>query len=487
MQPAARDATPSRPSTKAHQSDNTPPLIAHLRALRALLAVVSHGSTVAAAQAIHLSQPAITRAINRLEEVCAQPLFLRTSRGMQATAQGRQLARRAGLLFAHLKTGAQEAIALATSSDTRPRPHAVDRFPQSVSSSQIRALIAVAACGSETQAALQLGISQPAVYAALQELEHLLAVSLFYKLPSGTRLTPPGEALLLRAKQAVAELRGMASDIAAWHGETRGRIVIGVLPLSVPIFLPRVTQTLMTRYPAVQLSIIDGTYENLMQRLLSAEIDAIAGALRKQLPHAEVLQHDLFDDELVIIASRDHPCLQRSQLSLQDLLQWSWVTPLPDTPADRVMRAIFAQAGLPSPSPRLSVGSPLMTLALVLQSGLLAITSRGQVLLDDHGGAIRIVPLDLPSSARQIGITTRATTVPTPDLQAFIEICKESVADLTELALDLPGSSPHRCEPAALIGADDLRRTPSLEGHQDERTFRSGLEPIAIRSVSGES
>lgn len=417
----------------APAQDDAPALMPHLRALRALLAVAEQRSTTAAAQAIHLSQPAITRAIRRLEAACALPLFERTTRGMQPTRQGLPLAQRAGLLLGHLKTGAREAMALDGS--VHAAPHAADRFAHGISPSQIRALLAVAACGSESQAAARLGVSQPAVYAALQELGRLLSTGLFYKLPTGTRLTPPGEALLLRVKQAVAELRGMDADMALWHGQTRGRLVLGVLPLSAPIFLPRALQSLTARFPAVQVKIVDGAYESLMQQLLSADIDAIVGALRQASPPPEVQQRALFDDDLSIVAHREHPCFQRARLELADLLRWPWVAPLPHTPADRIWRGIFARGGLPAPEAQLCAGSPAMTLALVLQSGLLALASRGEVLLDAHGGALRIVPVELSQTTRSIGIATRASTVPPPDLRAFIECCREAA-----LALGLPGA-----------------------------------------------
>lgn len=401
-------------------------LLPHLRALRALQAVAARGSTVAAAQAVHLSQPAITRSIRRLEQACGQPLFIRTTRGMRPTDLGQQLARRAGVLLERLETGAREAMAQGAS--LRARPHAAPRFANAVTASQIRALIAVAACGSELRASAQLGISQPAVYAALQELEQLLEIGLFYKQPSGTRLTPPGEALLLRVKQAVAELRGMAGDMAAWLGQTRGHVTVGVLPLSAPIFLPRALQLLMQQYPEVQVKIVDGAYADLMRQLLSADIDAIVGALRQEPPSAEVQQHALFDDDLVIVAHRDHPCFQCPALQPADLLRWPWVAPLPHTPADRIWRGIFAASGLPAPSDRLCAGSPIMTQALALQSGLLALASRGDALLQRHGGALRIVLDGLPGTTRRIGIATRATTVPSPELQAFIDCCRKAAA-----------------------------------------------------------
>ncbi len=73
--------------------------------LRALLRVVETGSIRAAARALQLSQPAVTKAIRELEAEVDAPLVLRSSRGVELTESGRQLAMRARL--------AQEQLALA--------------------------------------------------------------------------------------------------------------------------------------------------------------------------------------------------------------------------------------------------------------------------------------------------------------------------------------------------------------------------------------
>ncbi|MDZ5461747.1 helix-turn-helix domain-containing protein, partial [Azohydromonas lata] len=65
-----------------------PPLAERLKALFALRAVARHGSTVRAAEAIHLSQPAVARAVAELERAAQVPLFVRTARGMVPTPAG---------------------------------------------------------------------------------------------------------------------------------------------------------------------------------------------------------------------------------------------------------------------------------------------------------------------------------------------------------------------------------------------------------------
>ncbi|WP_246483401.1 LysR family transcriptional regulator [Paenacidovorax monticola] len=414
------------PSTSPRQALGAlgmPPLTERLKSLRALQAVATHGSTAQAAQAMHTSQPAVTRSIQELEKFCGLDLFSRATRGMAPTPIGALLAKRTETLFLHLSHGATEAIAAAPPA-TR-RPPAMQRFASTVSPSGLRSLVAIAAAGSEGAAAALLGVTQPAVHAALQSLEQSLGVHLFHKLATGTQLAPAGEALLRRAKLALAEIRAMEGDLAAWRGEVRGRIVVGVLPLSVSSFLTSALEALLRRHPNIQVQVVDGTYESLVQQLLSADVDAIAGALRNDAPAEDIRQHHLFDDDLVIVARAGHPCLAGAAPSLRDLLHWEWVMPLPDTPADLVLRQLFRAQGLEPPARSVRASSPMLTQAFVMQAGRLALGSRVQA--ESQQGPLRIVPLALPSTRRRIGMATRAMGEPSHDLQLFLDACKAAI------------------------------------------------------------
>src|SRR5260221_6970355 len=62
-----------------------------LRLLRSFLAVAQCGKISAAAKQLHLSQPAVTAHLRRLEEVMGKPLVSRSTRGVKLTAQGNTL------------------------------------------------------------------------------------------------------------------------------------------------------------------------------------------------------------------------------------------------------------------------------------------------------------------------------------------------------------------------------------------------------------
>ena len=64
-----------------------------LRLLRSFLSVAQSGKISNAAKQLHLSQPAVTAHLRRLEEIIGKPLFSRSTRGVQLTSHGHTLRR----------------------------------------------------------------------------------------------------------------------------------------------------------------------------------------------------------------------------------------------------------------------------------------------------------------------------------------------------------------------------------------------------------
>jgi len=83
-----------------------------LRQLRNIFAVVEQGSIAKAAAHLHISQPAITKSIQRLEALLDVQLFDRSSRGMEPTIYARRLRTYALMIHSDLKRANAEIAAL---------------------------------------------------------------------------------------------------------------------------------------------------------------------------------------------------------------------------------------------------------------------------------------------------------------------------------------------------------------------------------------
>lgn len=79
-----------------------------MRELRVFVSVLEHRSFRRAAEALHVTQPAITKAIAGLEDLLGVRLFDRTVNGVEPTVHGTSFASHAKAIFAELRSAAQQ-------------------------------------------------------------------------------------------------------------------------------------------------------------------------------------------------------------------------------------------------------------------------------------------------------------------------------------------------------------------------------------------
>ena len=85
-----------------------------MQELRVFLAVLEHRSFRKAAAALHVSQPAVTKAVAGLEEMLEVKLFDRAAKGVEPTVHGLSLAPHAQAIFGELR-GAAQSLAIVSS------------------------------------------------------------------------------------------------------------------------------------------------------------------------------------------------------------------------------------------------------------------------------------------------------------------------------------------------------------------------------------
>src|SRR5215467_6830171 len=84
----------------------------------------------------------------------------------------------------------------------------------------------VVQCRSMAKAALQLGVSQPAVSKVIADLEYALGVRLLDRSPQGVEPTVFGHALLKRGTAAFDELKQGVRDIEYLADPTTGEVKV---------------------------------------------------------------------------------------------------------------------------------------------------------------------------------------------------------------------------------------------------------------------
>src|SRR5262245_38940838 len=131
-----------------------------LRQLRAFEAVARCSSIGAAAEELGLSQPAVTQMIAQLETVL----------GSFPTLLGRVLLPRVQRLFGLVQSALRDPV-IGASLSGRETTASVEK---KITDTHIRALTAIADCGSFEAAARRLDISQPALHRSARDLERVV-------------------------------------------------------------------------------------------------------------------------------------------------------------------------------------------------------------------------------------------------------------------------------------------------------------------------
>jgi DNA-binding transcriptional LysR family regulator len=123
--------------------------------------------------------------------------------------------------------------------------------------SQLQVLIAVADCGSFSEAALQMQLSQSAVSYAIATLEEELGVSLFARGRYGANLTPVGEQIVDRARQVLYLMEDIAKQANLAKGLHGGLVRISAFRSAGTHILPGIIAQFCQRYLAIAVSIAE--------------------------------------------------------------------------------------------------------------------------------------------------------------------------------------------------------------------------------------
>ena len=198
---------------------------------------------------------------------------------------------------------------------------------------------------SLTEAARALGTSQPALSRAILELEAELGVDVFVR--HGKRilgLTEPGRGVAERAERVLAEIQGIERATADWRARDAGELRIATTHTQARYVLPEVVKRFRKRYPAVRLSLMQGSPRQITQMVVDREVDfAIATEVAGERPELRMIEG--FEWQHVIVVPDRHPLLAES-LTLQSLVRYPLVTYVEEFAGRRRIDRAFAQAGL---------------------------------------------------------------------------------------------------------------------------------------------
>ena len=175
----------------------------------------------------------------------------------------------------------------------------------------------VAELKSFSQAAELLSLRQPTVSAHVQELEEALGDKLLYRVRRRVSLTPLGQLLMQRAKNLLTFKRETVAAVEQFHGTLSGELWVGGSNIPGQYLLPPKLAAFVMKYPEIKPILRISDSAGIIEDVLDGKVEL--GFVGFKSADARLTFEKLWDDEMVLAVSQDHPWSRRKYVQMADL------------------------------------------------------------------------------------------------------------------------------------------------------------------------
>ncbi|MEN1960836.1 LysR substrate-binding domain-containing protein [Luteimonas sp. MJ246] len=160
-------------------------------------------------------------------------------------------------------------------------------------------------------------VSQPTLSTQIRKLEEELGVALVERAPRNVMLTPAGHEVAARARRVMADVEQMREAARRSQDPEAGKVMLGLFPTLGPYLLPHVVPAIRSRFPELELLLVEEKSDVLLERLQQGRLDAALLALpvNDEQLHVEFL----FEEPFVLAVPETHPLAGHGPISLRDL------------------------------------------------------------------------------------------------------------------------------------------------------------------------
>jgi DNA-binding transcriptional LysR family regulator len=175
----------------------------------------------------------------------------------------------------------------------------------------------VAELRSFSQAAELLSLRQPTISAHVQEFEKTLGGKLLYRVRGRVSLTPLGRLLVERAKSLLEFKRETLAAVEQFQGTLSGELWVGGSNIPGQYLLPPRLAAFVIKYPGVKPILRIGDSTGIVEDVLDGKVEL--GFVGLKSADARLAFEKLWDDEMVLAVSQDHPWSRRKSVRMSDL------------------------------------------------------------------------------------------------------------------------------------------------------------------------
>jgi DNA-binding transcriptional LysR family regulator len=188
---------------------------------------------------------------------------------------------------------------------------------------QLRTFALVAELGSLRAAATALGVSEPAVSAAVAALRSDLGDPLFRRTGAGITLTPGGRALAARARELVRLAERTRREVA--QATSTGRLRVLATAACAEHVAGAVVAAFTRRVPRAAVDLTVGSTDCAAAALAEDDADLVLGVRPLPSPGQALESVPFLRYQRVLVAAPGHPLAGRDHLRVADLAGHRWL------------------------------------------------------------------------------------------------------------------------------------------------------------------
>jgi DNA-binding transcriptional LysR family regulator len=257
----------------------------------------------------------------------------------------------------------------------------------SFSLEQVRSFVAVAESEHISKAAASLFLTQGAVTQQVRHFERAVGLQLLERDGRGVRLTDAGRALAIACRAALRAVQVLEDTADSMKTLQSGSLHLGASPTCATYYLPSRLAEFAQQHAGIKLSVAVESAAGLNRQVLAGALDC---ALIEGEPSPDLLAVVLAQDELILVAHRDHPLAALHKIAPADLTQYRYLGRDPTSAAEQSAREMLGDGY--GGSDALNLGHPEYVRAAVKAGLGYAALPRLAVEADIESGSLKQLP-----------------------------------------------------------------------------------------------
>ncbi|MDR3511438.1 MAG: LysR substrate-binding domain-containing protein [Caulobacteraceae bacterium] len=186
----------------------------------------------------------------------------------------------------------------------------------------LRAFVEVVRQGGFSQAAKTVFATQSTVSKAVRQLEDELGFILLDRAGHRSTLTGAGEIVYRRALTMLAERDDMTAELDELRGLKRGVLRLGLPPIGSSVLFAPLFAVYRSRYPGVDIRLVEHGSHRLEEVLLAGEVDLAASLL----PVSDAFEwQPVRCEPIEVLVAAGHPLASHGRVALKALADWPFI------------------------------------------------------------------------------------------------------------------------------------------------------------------